>query len=135
VICIDADRQAVKKLQAVAPENLDSAVLAVCDKQFFEVGRVEDTLRHALSADALDSFARFEVDHLYGVLIVTEYGSEQTPAFNVYAKVIHSARDVGHGNGLDALQGELTLGVGVVRSHGRQYEANDHEHCLSAFHW
>jgi hypothetical protein len=135
VICIDADRQVVKTLQAVATENLDSTVLTVRDKQPFEVGRVEHTLRHALSADAEYSFARFEVDHLYGVLTITECGSKQTPAFNVYAKVIHSARDVGHGNGLDALQGELILGVGVVRSHGRQYEANDHEHRLSAFHW
>jgi len=92
-------------------------------------------LRHALSADAEYSLACLEVDHLYGILTVTECGSKQTPPFNVYAEVIHSARDFGHGNRLDALEGELILGVGVLRSHGRQYEASDYEHRLSAFHW
>jgi hypothetical protein len=114
--------------------SLDSAVLAVRDKQLFEVGGVEHTLRHALSADAEYSLARLEVYHFHGILIVTERGSKQTTAFNIHAKMIHPSRDAGHGNGLDALQGKPILGVGVARSHERQYETNDREYCLPLCH-
>src|SRR5262249_30338169 len=119
MICICADGQAVKKLEIVSTETLDSAVPAVRDKQPFEVGGVEHTLGHALSADPEYSLARLEVDHLHGILIGAECGSKETPSFNVYAKMIHPSKDFGHGDGLDAPQRQLILGVNVPLSPGR----------------
>src|SRR6266700_3866201 len=68
--------QAVDEFKSVPAEDLAGAVSAVSHKESLKVRGIKCALRSALSGDAGNPFARFEIDNLNRVLLFVIGGNE-----------------------------------------------------------
>ena len=104
VIGIGTDRQVHNKFERVPREYLAGTIITAGDKELFEVGRIEHSLRLALSGDTENPLSHLEVDNFDCILTLSEGRHEQPSALEIYAEMVEPPFHIGHRNFLDQLE-------------------------------
>jgi len=108
IIGVLAEGDSAGGLQVLAPEQAHRPVPGTRDSNEVRQGSVTDALRLTQPADAMDGFARSEVDHVYAT--VAQLGHEQAPTAEVNSYVVNPPGDARQWYRALQHQGRIRLG-------------------------